>query len=71
MNALLKKLTVVCLVLALAGASWAGCCKGKSAGNGDGQKACESKEKNGNGDCEKNQDKQCDKNQDQSCKDAA
>lgn len=59
MNAILRKLTVLCLVLVLAGATWAGdCCKSKSAdnGNGDDKKACESKDKDSNGDkagCEK------------------
>ncbi|HOK65770.1 MAG TPA: hypothetical protein PK054_01925 [Anaerohalosphaeraceae bacterium] len=47
MNALLKKLAVLCLVLVLASASWAGCCKGKSDDSacGDNKKACEKKDK--------------------------
>ncbi len=66
MNAVLRKMAVLCLVLVLAGAAWAGNCKGKSAdnGNGDDKKACESKEKQGNGEkagCEKAEDKACEK----------
>lgn len=66
MNALLRKLTVLCLVLVLAGASWAGNCKGdkKTDDNGDGKKACESKDKEGNGEkagCEKSEEKAADK----------
>jgi len=47
MNAILRKLTVLCLVLVLGGASWAGCCKSESSdsGNGDCKKACDSKDK--------------------------
>ena len=61
MKALLRKMTVVCLVLVLAGASWAGCCKSKSGdtcdkGNGECKKSSESKDKEGKCDkagCEK------------------
>lgn len=56
MNAILRKLTVLCLVLVLAGAAWAGdCSKSKSAdnGNGDCKKACDSKDKDGKCDKDK------------------
>jgi len=46
MNAILRKLTVLCLVLVLAGSSWACHCTGsKDSGSSDDKKACESKEK--------------------------
>ncbi|MEJ5258591.1 MAG: hypothetical protein WHS88_00190 [Anaerohalosphaeraceae bacterium] len=72
MKTLLKKLAVLCLVLALTSAGWAGSCKSKSEGAacGDNKKACENKDKerkcenkeNDSG-CQKNkgENKSCDK----------
>lgn len=54
MNALFKKLAVLCLVLVLASASWAGCCKSKSDDSacGENKKSCEQKDKE-NKECHK------------------
>ena len=45
MNAYLRKLTVCCLVLVLAGASWAANCKGNTGDDGKSEptKTCKSK----------------------------
>ena len=54
MNAILRKLTVLCLVLVLGGASWASCSKSDDGnGNGDCKKACDSKDKDGKCDKDK------------------
>ena len=61
MKDLLKKVAVICLVLVLTTASWAGCCKSKSDDSacGDNKKAGEPKAKQS---CEKKAD--CDKKAD-------
>ena len=61
MNAYLRKLTVCCLVLVLAGASWAANCKGNTGDDGKSEptKTCKSKDGPGNDDkagCQKGGD---------------
>jgi hypothetical protein len=45
MNALLRKLSILCLVLVLAGATWANCGKDGCGAKSDDKKACEDKDK--------------------------
>lgn len=67
MNAILRKLTVLCLVLVLAGASWANCSKDGCGSKCDDKKACDDKDKDSgdkNADCDKSESKSCDKAED-------
>ena len=68
MNGILRKLSVLCLVLVLAGAAWAGCTKdGSACKKGDETKACDKKEKKDcdkKAECDKTQQKECEKSAD-------
>jgi hypothetical protein len=60
MNALLRKISVLCLVLVLAGAGWAGCGKDGCCAKSDDKKACEDKDKGCSGDKKSCEDKKAD-----------
>ena len=61
MKAVLRKLSILCLVLALSGAVWAACPKSDAGAKCNDKKACENKDK----ECKKDQ-KACE-NKDKGC----